>query len=345
MTTYTNIPDTDIDTESPLTVALMTALRNNPLAIQEGDPSAPRINGEAIQFDTIHGNRLAPNTILAGKYGPASIAQSDIAASAIGQSQLKTATTSGSITIDGALAPATGVYTLAGGTYSWWTGSSSVTSGHIAYGAGNTASGAIGLKCVSPGTESFYIDERYIQSSPPYDMGDGVILNFTYLLLNSSGLIVGTQTGPTPPWIYNGPTSLTPDGYTRDGLPYQLSKTMPLEFRGMKLSDIPLELYERYISALQSAPIDVIDLTPERKNADMGIIPHPFIGNSLNGLTVVLIDPVSILAEQLALLIESGEPVRDEVLLNNRLVIGNTQLRRAGPPGVQVVPARWRLTR
>lgn len=37
MTTYTAIPDTDIDSESPLTAALMTALRNNPIAINEYD--------------------------------------------------------------------------------------------------------------------------------------------------------------------------------------------------------------------------------------------------------------------------------------------------------------------
>lgn len=44
MTTYTNIPDGDIDQDSPVTQPLMTALRDNPIAITEGASGAPRIN-------------------------------------------------------------------------------------------------------------------------------------------------------------------------------------------------------------------------------------------------------------------------------------------------------------
>lgn len=40
MTTFTTIPNSDIDQDSPVTVALMTALRDNPLAIAEGDTTA-----------------------------------------------------------------------------------------------------------------------------------------------------------------------------------------------------------------------------------------------------------------------------------------------------------------
>lgn len=43
MTTYTTVPNTDIDQDSPITQPLMTALRDNPLAIQEGDASAPNL--------------------------------------------------------------------------------------------------------------------------------------------------------------------------------------------------------------------------------------------------------------------------------------------------------------
>ena len=43
MTTYTDIPNADIDQNSPVKVALMTALRDNALAIQEGDASAPSL--------------------------------------------------------------------------------------------------------------------------------------------------------------------------------------------------------------------------------------------------------------------------------------------------------------
>ena len=36
MTTFVTIPDADVDQDSPVTVALMTALRDNPLAIADG---------------------------------------------------------------------------------------------------------------------------------------------------------------------------------------------------------------------------------------------------------------------------------------------------------------------
>ena len=43
MTTYVAIPDGDIDLDSPVNQPLMTALRDNPIAMFEGDASAPRL--------------------------------------------------------------------------------------------------------------------------------------------------------------------------------------------------------------------------------------------------------------------------------------------------------------
>lgn len=41
MTAYVTIPNTDVDQDSPVTVALMTALRDNPTAITEGSSGSP----------------------------------------------------------------------------------------------------------------------------------------------------------------------------------------------------------------------------------------------------------------------------------------------------------------
>ncbi len=49
MTTYTEIINDQIDTDSPVTQPLMTALRDNPLAISEGDDTAPRILLKALE--------------------------------------------------------------------------------------------------------------------------------------------------------------------------------------------------------------------------------------------------------------------------------------------------------
>jgi len=52
MTTYTTIPDGDIDQDSPVTQPLMTALRDNPIAITEGASGAPRIATAALKAPT-----------------------------------------------------------------------------------------------------------------------------------------------------------------------------------------------------------------------------------------------------------------------------------------------------
>lgn len=44
MTDYTTITDAQVDPEAPITSELVTALRNNPLAIIEGAAAAPRID-------------------------------------------------------------------------------------------------------------------------------------------------------------------------------------------------------------------------------------------------------------------------------------------------------------
>lgn len=48
MTTYTTIPDADIDQDSPVTQPLMTALRDNPIAIAEGASGAPKLQNAAL---------------------------------------------------------------------------------------------------------------------------------------------------------------------------------------------------------------------------------------------------------------------------------------------------------
>jgi hypothetical protein len=46
---WTTIPNSDIDQDSPITQTLMTALRDNPIAIANGDAGAPRLQLPAFQ--------------------------------------------------------------------------------------------------------------------------------------------------------------------------------------------------------------------------------------------------------------------------------------------------------
>lgn len=62
MTTFTQINATETQSNKALTESLMTRLANNVLAIQEGDPTAPKIQQDAIQdgaisvIDTVQGS-------------------------------------------------------------------------------------------------------------------------------------------------------------------------------------------------------------------------------------------------------------------------------------------------
>ena len=53
MTTYTAIPNSDIDASSPVTESLLTLMRDNPLAQFEGDGSAPAFGSNVIDTTQI----------------------------------------------------------------------------------------------------------------------------------------------------------------------------------------------------------------------------------------------------------------------------------------------------
>ena len=77
---YTNIPNGDTDPDSPLTTGLVTLLRDNPISMIEGGAGAPRILNAALNnhpWDT-----------------------ADIAAAAIGRSQIANSTTTSAGTLN-----------------------------------------------------------------------------------------------------------------------------------------------------------------------------------------------------------------------------------------------------
>lgn len=68
MTSYVSIPNGDIDQDSPITQPLMTALRDNPIAIAEGATGAPRIYGAAM-YGTTTGTTVLRNCLPSGTRG------------------------------------------------------------------------------------------------------------------------------------------------------------------------------------------------------------------------------------------------------------------------------------
>lgn len=62
MADYTTITDTQVDPEAPITSELMSALRDNPIAITEGASGAPRVQTAAIQDDAVTLAKINLNT-------------------------------------------------------------------------------------------------------------------------------------------------------------------------------------------------------------------------------------------------------------------------------------------
>jgi len=56
MVTFSTIADGSIDQDSPITQSLMTALRDNTLAIQQGDDTAPNIVSRALGLSIVTGS-------------------------------------------------------------------------------------------------------------------------------------------------------------------------------------------------------------------------------------------------------------------------------------------------
>lgn len=261
------------------------------------------------------------------------IAQEFILAGAVGRAQLKTTTGSGSVAVT-----TTASYSLAGGSYAWWTAGSDGNVGYTTgFGDGNTAAGTIGLRNSEGFTRTWYVDERYVQASPPYDLGNGDVPLFVWALVDGAGNIQGTQIAPDPTWAYHGPTNISPESW-RGGVPVRRYPMVDGEPLARALKD------PARVAAILSgeATVEYVEqeITPAWKNIDMPVVPHPFLGIDRGGCTVVLVDPVGLITERLALIHgdQGAREVRD-LLLGGYLRLDNVPLDAKGPPGVMCARA------
>lgn len=269
----------------------------------------------------------------AGDAGAPSIVNAALGAACVTQSKISTATASGSVSMSGQSVS----YALAGGTYSFWTGSSSATSSEssaalngAAFSTGNAAAGVIGIGHIGSTSfsGSFFIDERYVQASPPYGDANEDWPLFVYVMRRiADGVILSASVSPDPTWAYHGPTNIQYDFKDVDG---RLKKKIrAADFGQTKLSKEILkaiktknlakqdELFAKYASS----PIIEVEVTKEYKNSDMDTHPHPWMGNDLTGFEIILLEPRR--TERLYMLHMDGESIRDLVLADNISIQGD----------------------
>jgi hypothetical protein len=295
-----------------------------------GDKGAGTVNVQNGLYD--NNNRVVSAS------APAT--QSAIGSGAVGQAQLKT----GLQQQTGPIGAGILNINLTGGRYSlaYSMDDNTENAPYVAYVAAGYSSTASFNFTSSSHIYSF--ECRYIQASPPYDLGDGEIPLFIFALVDSAGNIMGVDVAHDPPWYYNGPNRVT--GFVQKNgklIGVRRKLRLPMSPTDAKTAADRVQI----AAALANSPIDeVLVETPSDKNLDMPVVPHPFVHQDLTGKTVVLLDPVSPKMAKLLDLHDLQDPQTrvTDLLMNGYLQIGNTALKRAAPPGVMPVDVKWKLT-
>lgn len=172
---------------------------------------------------------------------------------------------------------------------------------------------------IDPGFGKGEVRQRYVQSSPPYDLGDGEIPLFVFFAY-CDGELMGSYEAPEPPWALNGPTDI----HTGVQLP-SLDKLSDAVFR------------ERWLElAIQDKLEPVSDDEQTMKNYDMPEIPTPFEPR----YKTIMVDPVGDEMVRLAEWHRRGYSIH-EFVKRGMMKVDNTALNRCGPPGVDVVRVKW----
>lgn len=328
---------------SVLTSAKMTQLYDNLTALANGDSGAPNIQTAA--------------------YAAGSVDQAAIGANDVGQSELKTTTANqsssvaqnavGTITPTGAtytlaywLSGATATYTPAWDRTTWGSVSAVMLVGHNAQ-----SSATIRLAHHNGAALTCYVYSRYVQASPPWNLGNGDVGLFVFALRHKkTGEILGTYAAQDPPWAYRGPHDLHP-------VMGRLKKAVGLWGLDIKqtIRGGPSEDFERVQQGLLDIKeimdygnvkrtVDGLDFTMEEKMCDCAVIPQPFAEYDPSIHEVLLVDPCSDMCDRLAMLhMLGGEDAYDaSTEINEGNIILGDRVGAKAPNGVIPVSARWR---
>ncbi|WP_375594632.1 hypothetical protein ABWI00_21705 [Algihabitans albus] len=209
--------------------------------------------------------------------------------------------------------------------------------------------------------------QRFVRSSPPYDLGDGEIAGTIFLAVDSAGEVLASYSADTPPWINNGPHDPRAHYVSMTGRKFRLPSKRLNVLAALRNGQINASTAEwRLRQEIDGEPDDVgrlrrgelsidelltssageevaaahlVEIDHAYKNRDMALLPHPF-GELPAGATVVLLDP---LCDIVCSLLEAQDEGEDLCGLFHRGLIrpDNEALEgRHGPAGVRQVRVR-----
>lgn len=296
--------------------------------------TATKMNQVEVNIrDHVHGSAGVVSIAAGGLADGAVDTSGRLAANVVTWGKISTAsqTTSASVDTD---------FSFTGGarTLGWGLGSSGTFKGEMD-GYFTSGGSIFGGRLISGGGTTYWA-ASYINSSPPWDMGDGDIPLFVFALVDALGNVINLDVSEAPPWAYNGPTDLTP--YREVGSrKYRRVKAILAEFGTPRAAVRSGLTRAQVLDRLMTDSFVDQEITHALKNADMGLIPSPLLTVPV-GHTLILLDPVSALVRRLSVLhrINDVSENVDKLLRAGQINIGNTPLARVAPPGVMVVSAK-----
>ncbi len=321
MATYSAVSSGEKDANSPITESLINKLDQNPLAMFEGAVGAPKIQTAAH------------------------------ASASITQALLKTTTQELSSTSSSL----TGVHFIfSGGEYSFYPQikcSADTDEQDVDYFVGKLVENGTSITTYATrlfyegtrGSQIFYGKMRYVQASPPYELGGVDMPHFVFLHVDALGNVISVSSSEDPTWAYNGPTDVRPDliefnESTKKHEKFKLRKIITPEIRALKKDDP-----EAYADAVKNLKEKKIRITPEMKNADIELFPHPF-GNVAADEKVILVAPDDAIMASIREFALTGESI-NELFHKDHIRIMDSVSMPGSPLGVQMGRARWKKTR
>ena len=282
-----------------------------------------------IGSGVVTGTNIASGTITGGNIAGSTITEGNIAGGAIHRAQLSTATASGNV---GIASNQNATYSLVGGSFAWWTpsaggvqtGSSGQATNWVTFGGGGgEGSGVIGVSNNeaydgSNSNNTFYIQENYINSSPPYNFGEA----FIYVAYDSQGKIIGISVALDPTWAHHGPHSIVPTHWSKAGKPLVYQDMLD----GVIFSEAMKDKARRlaYLKGELKKERGEVEITIDYKDADMHTHPHPFGSDSI--AQVVLMHPDSPCNNGLVDMLKAGHASEIVTMIEDGDLIPGTDL-------------------
>ena len=116
--------------------------------------------------------------------------------------------------------------------------------------------------------------QRFVQASPPYNLGNGDIPLFVFVEVASDGSILGTCVSTDPPWAYNGPTNILAD-VTRFGKGFKIRPkgfANPVSVAALMANPALREQFldaKRSVDTKKPNTFDLIEIDKKFKNRNM----------------------------------------------------------------------------